>query len=128
MQRDKPPQRAAQTKRVRHHAKQFLRATAKQTVFVCEPIAGPVAQPFAEVAIGFYFNKFKLVKGDQKMTREKIAIGLRVPVRVHHALKQKAQEIGVSQNDLILTLIEIGFNAWERFNLAEQSRVCARKQ
>ena len=92
------------------------------------PIAGPVAQPFAEVAIGFYFNKFELVKGNQKMTREKIAIGLRVPVRVHHALKQKAQEIGVSQNDLILTLIEIGFNAWERFNLAEQSRVCARKQ
>lgn len=35
----------------------------RQSLFV-KPIAGPLAQPFAEVAIGFYFNKFEGMKGD----------------------------------------------------------------
>lgn len=55
---------------------------------------------------------------------DKIAIGLRVPERTHEVLQQKAQEIGVSQNDLILTLIEIGLKVLNgSFNLVEQSRV-----
>lgn len=63
------------------------------------------------------------------MKSGKIAIGLRVPERIHNNLQQKAQEIGISQNDLILTLIEIGFKVWEQgFNLAEQGRVSVRNR
>lgn len=63
------------------------------------------------------------------MKSGKIAIGLRVPERIHNNLQQKAQEIGISQNDLILTLIEIGFKVWEQgFNLAQQGRVSVRNR
>ena len=62
-------------------------------------------------------------------TKEKEAIGLRVPEKVHLDLQKKAQEIGVSQNDLILTLIEIGFKVLNgQFNLVEQDRACARNR
>lgn len=65
----------------------------------------------------------------QENIYEKKAIGLRVPERVHEALQQKAQEIGVSQNDLILTLVEIGFKVLNgSFNLVEQGRVSVRNQ
>lgn len=70
-----------------------------------------------------------MVNKKQENIYEKKAIGLRVPERTHEVLQQKAQEIGVSQNDLILTLIEIGFKVLNgSFNLVEQSRVCVRNQ
>lgn len=63
------------------------------------------------------------------MKHEKRAIGLRVPEKVHLDLQKKAQEIGVSQNDLILTLVDIGFKVLNgNFNLVEQDRVCARNR
>lgn len=51
---------------------------------------------------------------------DKVAIGLRVPENLRQRLQKRAQALGISQNDLVLTLIEIGFKVWGRnFNLTK---------
>lgn len=51
---------------------------------------------------------------------EKVAIGLRVPENLRQRLQKRAQELDISQNDLVLVLIEIGFKVWDSdFNLTK---------
>lgn len=46
--------------RVRHRAKPIFAGNRKKIISsVREPIAGPIAQPFAEVAIGFILTNFR---------------------------------------------------------------------
>lgn len=40
-------------------------------------------------------------------------IGLRVPIHINEKLQKKADEIGLSKNDVILMLINIGFTVCE---------------
>jgi predicted HicB family RNase H-like nuclease len=42
---------------------------------------------------------------------EKIQTGLRVPVNQYERIKEKADKIGISINQLILMLIDIGLNS-----------------
>ena len=50
-------------------------------------------------------------------------IGLRVPSVINEKLQKKADEIGVSKNDVILMLINIGLTACESgFNLRDQRK------
>ena len=42
---------------------------------------------------------------------EKILTGLRVPVNQYERIKEKADKIGISINQLILMLIDIGLNS-----------------
>lgn len=48
------------------------------------------------------------------MTEDKIQTGLRIPERQYIKIKERADRMGVSINQLILVLIDVGLNFLDR--------------
>lgn len=61
------------------------------------------------------------------MADDKIQTGLRIPESQYERLKEKAEKMGVSINQLVLVLVDIGLNYLD-IGQQEQSRSLPRNQ
>lgn len=56
-------------------------------------------------------------KNLKEVVEDKIQTGLRIPENQYNRIKERADQMGVSINQLILVLIDIGLNFLERNQL-----------